>query len=116
MTHQIIVDTIVRATGPGWTLAKARLLIDNAGNAALFTPPKGSAPVQVFTADAAPRQALRGTGVQVLSNGDEAAVTYQRVGTSCAYALAKCNTKSPTLVQAWDAYDAQTGKAASGAE
>jgi hypothetical protein len=100
-SHTVWVDSIVRATGPGWTLAKARLLIDSEGNAALFTPPKGSAPVQVFTVDVSqPRLAKQGAGTQ-----DGGAVSFTTIGSSCGYALAKCNTKPEVLVRAWDKLD-----------
>lgn len=103
MTHEVWVDSIVRATGPGWAMAKARLLIDKQGNAALFTPPKGSPPVQVFTVDITQsRLAKQGHGTQSGSP-----VSFTTIGSSCGYALAKCNTKPEVLVRAWDKYDTQ---------
>lgn len=86
MTRQITHDIIARITHPEWAEKKARLLIADTGEAAVFT--SKAAPVRTFTFE----DLNVNKGVIFLEGGGE--VRFRRVGSSCSWALAKCQVKS----------------------
>lgn len=93
MARKITQDLIVKITHPSWTERRARLVIDDQKNAA------------VFTARSAPKHELKLYDIDFLRGrlilADEArtVVTFRRIGSSCSWALAKCQIKS--LASLW---------------
>ena len=86
MARNITQDMIVKVTHPDFELRRARLLIADDGTAAVFT--KKAAPTHVLRYSDI--NVMRGT--MTLEDGRE--VRFRRVGSSCTYALAKCQVKS----------------------
>lgn len=93
MARKITQDLIVKITHPDWAEKRARLVIDDQKNAA------------VFTARAAPKHELKLHDVDFLRGrlilADEArtVVTFRRIGSSCSWTLARCQIAS--LASLW---------------
>lgn len=84
--RQITHDIIARVTHPEWTIRKARLLIADTGEAAVFT--SKAAPTHVLSYEDLDIRKGRIT----LDSGED--VTFRRVGSSCSWALARCQIAS----------------------
>ena len=94
-------DIIAAVSGPGWKYGLSRILIDDAGNGAVFIAgsQKPFAEFQVTMVNAS-----RGTGQN--SDGE---ITWRRRGSSCQYKLAKCRVNTATITEWWVAsQDAET--------
>lgn len=90
--HTIVRDIIATVTGPGFDYKTARVLFDDAGNAAVFIPP-GAAPAVVFASSPSANQ--------MQGKSDDGTVFWKRKSASCSFPLAKCNTKTSTLAERW---------------
>lgn len=91
MTRKIKHDIIARVTHPDWAVRKARLLISDTGEAAVFT--RKGAPDHVMRFD---ELNVHKGSMTLAAEGDEnpVTVTFRRVGSSCSWALAKCQVAS----------------------
>lgn len=96
MPRSIVTDLIVTASGPGWRLPQARMLVDSGGNVALFTPPKGGPPARTFTTT---QKVSPSRGTFTTDTGDT--VSYRRRGSSCSWPYAKCRIGTQALAAMW---------------
>lgn len=101
MAHQRVVDTVVRVwrANNGRLIQQARLLVDDAGNAAIFTAPENLGdPVggPIVTGRMVGQFRMRGE-----IDTPDGVVKVQRRGSSCSWAFAKCRVKTAELVALW---------------
>lgn len=88
-------DLIAAVQGPGWKYGLSRILIDDAGNGAVFIA-GSQKPFASFTVTQT--QTSRGSGMT--ADGE---VTWRRRGSSCQYKLAKCKVSTATMTSWWEA-------------
>jgi hypothetical protein len=100
-TRTITRDLIVTITGPGWQYAQARMLTDNAGNAAIFVAKQPPVRVLKLT-DGSKVNPGHGTLALAEDGGD---VRYRRRGSSCSWPIAKCNVSTEGLAVLWPVED-----------
>ncbi len=86
-------DLIAAVTGPGWKYGLSRILINEAGEGAVFIAGSHE-PFVEFTAGTV--TASRGSGTT-----DAGEITWRRRGSSCGYKLAKCKVSTATMELWW---------------
>lgn len=86
-------DLIAAVAGPGWKFGLSRILIDDAGNGAVFIA-GSQEPHATFTVTSVSTSKGRGE----TADGE---VTWRRRGSSCQYKLAKCKVSTETMKSWW---------------
>jgi len=96
MARNITHDIVASISGEDISYPKARILIDDKGNAAVFSEP-GQPPSREFhITEESPMRAQK-----VTLETDIGRVVYRRRGSACSWALAKCRVPTKLLAGRW---------------